>query len=410
MKLDIKKYKGRIRMKMIKKIFNAIVLYLSMLSIRSVKIWVFGSWAGEKFADNPKYMYLYMNESEDIKSIWISKRKDIVEKLQRDGFKAYLSNSLKGIWYQLRAKYIFFCVAITDVNEYLIGNAYLINLTHGIGGKKSGYNDKLNKDNTFNKNKLSLAIKSIPRRKSFYLSTSYSYDHVIEETFRANNYQIIHAGFPRNDLFFRDITNNPDKSYPAERKYILYLPTHRHEGKVTFDLQKIMDLEKINQLLAENNYMMIIKKHFYHNHEKNMTPSYSNIIDLTGSDYDTQLLMKESIMLITDYSTCYVDYLLTGNPIGFYCFDLDEYQRSDRELVFQYDKSTPGFKAQNSDELYENIKEYIVDHYDKYECDRKTIQSMFFDDYAICESSSKIEKTIKTGMLKRAYKFKKSVC
>ena len=393
-------------MKIISKVINAVVLYLSMLSIRSEKIWVFGAWAGMKFSDNSKYMYLHMQHDQQIKSIWISKREDIVDELRKKGLEAYLYKSLKGIWYQLRAKYVFFCVAVTDVNEYLVGNAYLINLMHGIGGKKSGYADKINKNNPFHNESLSIKSRKIARRKSFYVSTAYSYDNVIEETFRANQHQIIHAGFTRNDVFFRHFDNDTSISYKTNKKYILYLPTHRQEGRVKFCLEKVFDFAKLNELLVKYDCQLVIKKHFYHNNEGKEAEEFSNIIDLTGTDYDTQLLMKNSNMLITDYSSCYVDYLLTEKPIGFYCFDLEEYQKNDRELVFKYEDSTPGFKAFSFEELYDQLNEFLAYQADEYALERVNMKSKFFDQYACREASPLIEQKIKTGALKEAYKYK----
>ena len=393
-------------MRIIRKIINAIVLYSSMLSIRSKKIWVYGAWAGMKFSDNSKYMYLYMQNDPSIKSIWISKRKDIVEDLNNHGLEAYMYNSFKGIWYQLRAKYVLFCVAVTDVNEYLVGNAYLINLMHGIGGKKSGYADNINTNNPFYHESLSIKLRSLARRKSFYISTAFSYDEVIKNTFRAKKYQIIHAGFARNDVFFKEFQNDTSKKYVSNNKYIIYLPTHRQEGRKPFRLDSVLDFSRLNRLLKEYDYTLIVKKHYYHSKEKIEAENYSNIIDLTGTDYDTQLLMKESNMLITDYSTCYVDYLLTGKPICFYCFDLEEYQKTDRELVFDYEESTPGFKASNFEELFGFLEDYLAFNKDSYKNTRLNMKELFFDLYSCQETSSLIAQKIKSGALKSAYKNK----
>ena len=107
---------------MIKKTINGIkywgqlfllpIYWLSFLFPRSKNIWVFGSTFGRRFADNPRYAYLYCcQHAEDLHvnkknifPIWISHNKDVVQLLQENNLKAYYYRSLTGIWYCLRAK------------------------------------------------------------------------------------------------------------------------------------------------------------------------------------------------------------------------------------------------------------------------------------------------------------------
>ena len=44
-------------LKTIRLVIKYIVMYLSMLMPRSKKIWVFGAWLGEKYADNTKALF-----------------------------------------------------------------------------------------------------------------------------------------------------------------------------------------------------------------------------------------------------------------------------------------------------------------------------------------------------------------
>lgn len=49
------------------------IMYLSCLFPRSRKIYVFGAWLGEKFADNPKYLFLEAQDDPEIRPVWITK-------------------------------------------------------------------------------------------------------------------------------------------------------------------------------------------------------------------------------------------------------------------------------------------------------------------------------------------------
>ena len=64
-----------------------------------------------------------------------------MRRFEKLGYEAYMFNSLKGIWMQLRAKYVVVCNGISDVNHTFMGRAVFLNLWHGVPLKKVGYDD-----------------------------------------------------------------------------------------------------------------------------------------------------------------------------------------------------------------------------------------------------------------------------
>src|SRR3712207_1135449 len=94
---------------------NLGISYLSMLSIRSKKIFVFGAWQGNTFSDNPKYLYLQAHKDKSLKAIWITRNPEVFNKLKEKGLEVYLHNSIAGIYYQLRAAVYFTCMSKQDV-------------------------------------------------------------------------------------------------------------------------------------------------------------------------------------------------------------------------------------------------------------------------------------------------------
>ena len=86
------------------------VYIFSFLTPRNKRIWLYGSSFGKRFADNPKYFYLWMSQHQknNITAIWISQDKNIVRMLREHGYLAYEKHSIQGIWYCLRGGvYIF---------------------------------------------------------------------------------------------------------------------------------------------------------------------------------------------------------------------------------------------------------------------------------------------------------------
>lgn len=94
----------------------------------------------------------------------------------------------------------------------------------------------------------------------------------------------------------------------------------------------------------------------------NLLPDeYDNIIDL--GDVSNYPLLVASDLLITDYSSVYVEYLFFNKPMIFYCPDLEEYSKI-TESYTKIPDELPGTFCQNYEELIDaisNSKEY-VDH------------------------------------------------
>ena len=141
------------------------VYWFSFLFPRNKNIWLFGSTFGRRFADNPRYFYLYVSQMvPEVRAIWISHDKGIVEFLSREGYEAYYNHSLKGIWYCLRGKVYCFDNYSKDISFWLSGGALKFNMWHGIPLKK------IQADNVFDKVRHPKngwdKFKSFPRRLS----------------------------------------------------------------------------------------------------------------------------------------------------------------------------------------------------------------------------------------------------
>lgn len=206
-------------------------MYLSCLFPRSRKIYVFGAWLGEKFADNPKYLFLEAQDDPEIRPVWITKNPEVCRQIRGMGYEAYLSGSMKGIWMQLRAKYAVVCNGISDVNHAFMGRAIFLNLWHGVPLKKVGYDDDKVKNWDSRGQKIRRLIQQIPLGREYVAATSENYKPIYESAFRRPSDHILVVGQPRNDIFF-----DREGKFPVQhrlrnaargRKIILYAPTHR---------------------------------------------------------------------------------------------------------------------------------------------------------------------------------------
>lgn len=390
------------------------VYWFSFLFPRDKRIWLFGSTFGRRFADNPRYFYLYVSqmvkkaESGDyadtpgkegecmidgkpLRPIWISHNKEIIEFLNENGYEAYYNHSLKGIWYCLRGKVYCFDNYSKDISFWLSGGALKFNMWHGIPLKK------IQADNVFDKVRHPKnaweKFKSFPRRLSdekpshYVLTTSDFMRPIFESAFQTKKVSTV--GYPRIDGFaFEEIQNIYtdveqrvlDKIQTLLKqdscsKMIYYMPTFRDSEKEFFD---VVDLEKLNQFLEENHYIFCTKLHPKSKLREQFQSIESKNIVIIDADTDPYVFIPVSDVLVTDYSSIYFDYLFAGKPIVFFDYDLEHYLKDSREMYFDYKEYTPGMKATNQME-FEQALQAVLNGEDVYGSQREKLQKKIYD-------------------------------
>jgi len=226
-----------------------------------------------------------------------------------------------------------------------------------------------------------------------YLS---SYSETVNTLFNAcfglkySNYKIL--GSPRNDYLFKK-DNLPKKrkilNCSKNEKIIFYMPTYREymtKGYNQFiknlGFEKF-SLEDFNNFLKKEKIQFILKPHPVDNKiwkEIFKEKDLSNFTLLTEeklrkNSIELYQLLAISDMLITDYSSVYIDYLLTDKPIVFIPTDLETYTKERTLLLQPYNFWSPGAKCFSQKELEENIKEGIEK--DPFKEQRENIKRVF---------------------------------
>lgn len=381
--------------------FKHIFYFLSMLIPRRKDIWVFGSWDGERFIDNAKYMFLYVaNNHKEVTPIWLSKNKEIIQKLKEENYNAYNMYGLKGIYYNLRAKYIISDSDFYSVNFWCCGGGTKIQLHHALALKNMGKNDKkLPWRKPLGKLIYRYFNPWLFAKNDYVICTSDFFIDIFASTFGVENEKIFVAGFSRNDAIFQHIKGenlidvdtfekmNKLRLSNPNSKVILYMPTYRDKevyAKKSTDFGKIFNFVELYKFLEEINGYFIIKPHpdMIFNLEKQ-----ERILFLPRS-FDVYPFLSQIDILITDYSSVYFDFLMTYKPIIFYPYDLDEYVKESRGLLLNYEDFTPGPKAFTFKELLYWIG-YFVKGNDEFLSKRKNIMNISFN-YIDGNSSERI--------------------
>ena len=123
------------------------------------------------------------------------------------------------------------------------------------------------------------------------------------------------------------------------------------------ELEKYLEKNGVNLIFYPHYEMQRYLKYFTTNSER--------IIIADSKQYDVQTLLKESKLLITDYSSIAFDFAYMKKPIIYYQFDKDEYdKRHYSKGYFDYKRDGFGPVTSNVDELVRNIK--VIDNEEKY--------------------------------------------
>ena len=383
-------------------ILNIPIWLLSLLVPKDDRIWIFGAWMGEKYSDNPKWLYEYVNTNvSEVRAVWLSKNRAVIEELRQRGLEAYHMYSFKGYWFSARAKVGIVCVGTKEMNRF-VKPPVLINTWHGTPIKKVGkevLTFRAGSEKTLTRgftNSLRRCwYKLIPysdltseeKRYSLYTAGSKIEADLLRKSF--GNISVKITGQPRNDVLCGSFDISTVRK--SDKKQVLYLPPHRFEGKERIVSRIVNGIEKVDSALSEVNAEMIIKLHFYHGYEiEDLVDAIKGLSSIKvlydDETLDIYPLLRMTDILITDYSSVYVDYLLTGRPIIFFPFDLEEYMSKERTFNFEYMSITPGPKCSDWESVALWIKRFCEDP-SLYLEERVRLKSLFhaFDDGRNCE-------------------------
>jgi len=358
--------------KLIVYISNIPLCWLSKLIHKEDNVWIFGAWYGEKYTDNSKYLFEYINRyHKEIEAIWVTDSNEVLRLVKKKGFTIYKKYSLKAIKYGLKAKFSIFSHSNASDCMMFLNNkkTKLVQLWHGTPLKKIVYDDiyGLRKKNVKLKE---FVFPMIKEKHDFIISCSKEDKGNFVTAFDNNNVFI--TGYPRNDIL--------EKKQSSVFKNVLYMPTHRDGGKTDIVQLLFNDLEVLNRKLKDLDVLLSIKLHYCHLMGQKKNQEFSNIRMLFDNDIlqDVYSVLNNYDMLITDYSSIFFDFLLTEKPIIFAPFDIDDYVNNDRQFYYDYNKVTPGPKCYDWINVLNWVEKFKHDT-NLFSSERKLIKERFHD-------------------------------
>jgi CDP-glycerol glycerophosphotransferase (TagB/SpsB family) len=212
----------------------------------------------------------------------------------------------------------------------LVGGAKVVALWHGVGGFKKIYNENY----SGNKLKVKRAVDAFFSwvGRDISLGTSeYTAERVMEQ-FDVKRESIVITGQPRNDLFREKMAKSAlvsNVDFESFSKVVLYMPTYRvspntHRDVVKDILQELSSSEKFQDYLKKENILFLVKLHPLTQFAMESNNRHFQVLG-DKQVKSVQHLLMAADCLVTDYSSCSVDYALLNRPIVFYVPDEADY-------------------------------------------------------------------------------------
>jgi CDP-glycerol glycerophosphotransferase len=288
------------------------------------------------YSCNLKYLteYLMREHPGEFEILWAVKRPEDLEMLRCHGIPAVLVRDRGHFRYRMGAGII-----VTNDEFYPMflkrrGQLYVNTWHGGINYKKIGY-EGLEFTNPIQK----LIYQMNNPCPDAFVSGSRSFTDTASFSFRFPKEIFLECGMPRNDILVQP--EDPERSrqirkrlgIPEGKKVLLYAPTFR-KGNHTPAGE--MDFGRVLAQLSDRfggEWTGMVRNHYF----VDTASGTEDILDVSKYE-DMQELLMISDCLISDYSSCMWDYLLTDRPCFVFAPDAAAYEDTDRSFFIPMEK------------------------------------------------------------------------
>ena len=320
-------------------------------------IWLFSSTDNSHYNYNSRYLFEYVKENlPEITPLFVINDQELRNSLSSKYGKQYFieTESIQGIRQALSAGVWFTSAGLPAYGIGLHKKRLIINLWHGVPLKKIALLDP-----NLKKAARIYFKKIFSENYTCILTTSHELIPLMARSFAVSEDKIKVWGQPRNDGLFqkndcREILGQLFPDLPEYTKTVLYAPTFRDYGQVQLFPFKDFDQEQLEAFLEKKNMLLFIRTHVAE--QGSAAPYLGKRIRFLGNEQaeDVTGILNIFDCLITDYSSIYIDYLLTDKPMIFLPYDRQQYLDG-RGMNFDYDDVTPGPKPETFNDFLDAL-------------------------------------------------------
>lgn len=351
------------------------------------------------FSDNPRGLWEYIIKNTEYDTFWVIKDQNLLELLRKRGVQCDLEGTETADSMIAKAQFLItssFYFSYEKKRDQIHVAAW-----HGFPLKVIGFFDSATAVGSDYE-----TLKIITTQADIITATSRLSQLTLSGMFAVDPRKVKETGYPRNDiLFYANAKEELSKITDIDilhSNLILYLPTMRKglkaEGAQFNDNifnYPDYDADRLDSFLSKHNAYIFVKMHFadniFFNKENFKLPKrmiFLNTNVLTEQFLTLYHIMDAFDILITDYSSVYVDFLLLNKPILFSCPDLKQYKEDRGFIVDDPTLLMPGAIVENQNQLMNNITE-IFSGVDKFASVRKD-KMPFFHHYIDGNSSKRL--------------------
>ena len=320
-------------------------------------IWLFSSTDNSHYNYNSRYLFEYVKENlPEITPLFVINDPELRNSLSSKYGKQYFieTESIQGLRQALSAGVWFTSAGLPAYGTGLHKKRLIINLWHGVPLKKIALLDP-----NLKKAARIYFKKIFSENYTCILTTSHELIPLMARSFAVSEDKIKVWGQPRNDGLFqkndcREILGQLFPDLPEYTKTVLYAPTFRDYGQVQLFPFKDFDQKQLEAFLDEKNMLLFIRTHVAE--QGSAAPYLGKRIRFLGNEQaeDVTGILNIFDCLITDYSSIYIDYLLTDKPMIFLPYDRQQYLDG-RGMNFDYDDVTPGPKPETFNDFLDAL-------------------------------------------------------
>lgn len=341
---------------------RTIVRFVNRFVPKRKNLWVFHS-KPVAYRDNARAFYEYVVEhAPHIEAVWLVDAPHELAELRERGVPGFHWRSLQGLKRLFRAGTFF--TTHFGFNDVKVRGQRCVNLWHGMPLKSLGFTQQTDVDRHIHS-----FYEVLAKRADLHIATSPLTQLTIAGSFGTRPDKVAITGQPRTDRLFRPgkraVSTLLHHFHIATMdRMILWAPTYRrprtglrNDG---MDLSELLlhddSAATLEELLASHNAQLFIKTHQFEDWDPTKLERFQHIHLLSDkllSELRMELydFLSEVDVLITDYSSIYIDFLMLDRPIVFFVPDLDTYQSRRGFVLEPYDFWTPGPKTRTLDEL-----------------------------------------------------------
>lgn len=343
---------------------------------------LYEAYFGKGMLCNPYAIFLELMEDpayQHLTHVWVLKDMDADKELQEKyrhckNVIFVKHHSGKYLKYLSSAKYLINNVTFPNYFTKKEGQVY-INTWHGIPLKTLGYDMPNGGVETSNVIRNFLQVDYMISASPF-LTDIYRKAYKLENIYQG---KIIEEGYPRLDLL---VKTSREEVFAKLRRYgvqvdsdkqiILFAPTWRGASyaQASSDVSFYYEFkEKLDKIVDTSRYQVLIKVHqrvYELAHDKLTAPYF------IPSMVDANEVLAVTDILVSDFSSIYIDFLATGKPILFYIPDLSTY--SQERGLYRSPDCLPGPCTGDAEQIGQwinDIEQVFAENKEKYDAERQ---------------------------------------